>query len=485
MKRLSINLVYILIVSSVLNLLGCKEDSLNTEPAIITSFTVKGKDGSVFRSVINTDQTITIKVSPYLNADTVLADAICTFFLSKGATVYPDPKTPQNFAQEGGVKYTVTAEDGVTKKDYIVSWGASDLLADGAGFSYAEIGSSKDFTQLGYPGQFNNFDLPDSKQYGDLNMYMAYCGESIILLSRSYIDTDPNSQYGIKVIHKNSSADAGKLNLGSYSMSDLKAITTDYEGHAVGLIINNGTTEVIYWTNTTTAPISSGKIAINMASFSDGANNFQVAGDITGQAWITSLAPRTSSGEHYRLQVSNGKLASTHSKVTTGYSSTDCTGFQMISPLNDSDQPTFIVGDSEGAVNTANSIKVCLNSFAGSKTTVMPSFWQNILQTWWSGTGFTTALYGGRAPVVSGMVINGKSYAFISSGTSWWHAAAVVSADLQTLAHENLNIAASINRSWSNGSWATWYYDKENKEGHLAVWFERIGLKTYKLTCFE
>src|SRR5690606_35774060 len=107
------------------------------------------------------------------------------------------------------------------------------------------------------------------------------------------------------------------------------------------------------------------------------------------------------------------------------------------------------------------------------------------LQTWWVGTGVSTARYGGRSPVVSGMVINGKSYAVITSGTAWWHAAAVMQTDLQTLAHQNLNIATSVNRGWSYGSWVDWCYDEEAKEGHLAIWFSREGLRTYKLTCFE
>jgi hypothetical protein len=83
------------------------------------------------------------------------------------------------------------------------------------------------------------------------------------------------------------------------------------------------------------------------------------------------------------------------------------------------------------------------------------------------------------------MVVNGKSYVVVTSGTAWWHAAAVLTSNLQTLAHQNLNIAESVNRGWSYGSYVDWYWSEENNEAYLAVWFGRLGLYTYKLTCFE
>jgi len=120
----------------------------------------------------------------------------------------------------------------------------------------------------------------------------------------------------------------------------------------------------------------------------------------------------------------------------------------------------------------------------------MPAFWQGnapqgTLQTWWVGTGFATAR--GRAPFVSALPINGKSYVLVTTGTDWWHAAAVLSSDLQELANhdENLNIAFGINRRWSYGAWADWYYNDELKEAYLAIWFGRLGLYTYKLSYIE
>lgn len=467
---------------------SCEEslsEKLGSEAKIMMSFKVTGANGKVFNSTINDeDNTITIKVAPQYNASEELSEATPVFYLSKGATVTPDPAEPQNFAQEGGVKYTVTSEDRSTTKTYTVGWGISDKLPEGAGFSYAEKGIVKFFPELGYPGEKGNFDLP-SEQYGDLEMYHAYCGDYIVLLSRVYV-RNGNLEHGIKVVDKNSLESAGTLNLGSINADDLKMISSDYKGHCVGCVVKDEKTEFVYWTTPSSTPISVGTINVNMAPFTgDAANNFQISGDITTKAWITALAPRDNDGSHYRIKVSNGQLASDYSMIKTNYPSNDCNSFQMIAALDDSDEPAYIVGDGEGTPNTANSIHCYVNSFTGSTLNVMPKLWQNTLQTWWVGTGFTVARSGGHSPIVSVLPINGKTYTLVTSGTAWWHAAAVLDEELQELTHENLNIAIDINRGWSYGAWADWYWDDEKSEAYLALWFGRVGLFTYKMTCFE
>lgn len=464
---------------------SCKKDDASKDTDLLHSFSVVGKDAAFFRATINDDNTVTIKVSPYLDAEEMLSEAVPTFYLAKGATVSPDPSVPQNFAQAGGVNYTITAEDGVSQRTYNVSWGISDHLAEGEGFSYAEIGASKFFPALGYPGEVENFGFADSKLYGDLHVIPAYSGDYIVLLSRAYIEDDPGSPHAVKVFDKSTLAPAGNLNLGPIQLVDLKLIASDYRGNMVGMVVVNNKTEFFVWSSPTDAPKSIGTIDVNMAPMSDGGANFQVAGDVSMDAWITAAAPRSNSGEHYRVKVTSGSLAASYSIIKTGHSSTDGAGFQMISPINAGDEPAFVVGDTDGAPGTANSIKAYINSFAGSSISVMPGYWQNILQTWWIGTGFSTSRYGGRAPFVSSLVVNGKSYVAVTSGSAWWHAAAVLSSDLQSLAHENLNIAVPMNRGWSFGSYADWYYDEDKKEAYLAFWFGREGLRTYKLTCFE
>jgi hypothetical protein len=461
---------------------------LNSAAEIIISFKVTSETGNVFKAVIGNANTITIKISPFLDAATELAVATPTFYLSEGATVSPDPWIPQNFAQDGGVKYTVTAEDGSTKRVYTVGWSISDKMPSGTGFSYAEMITKKNFVELGYPGVFNDFSVP-SIEYGDLYMFHAYCGNYIVLLSRSYIDANPASPHCVKVVDKNTLAPAGTLNVGSISLANLKMITSDYKGRCVGMVVSGSNTEFFYWTTPTAAPVSVGSVAINMAPYAtanDCASNFQVAGDITGNAWITALAPKNATGEHYRIKVTGGQLASNYTTVRTGYSSDDCNKFQMISPLDDSDEPRFVIGDVEGGIGVNGSIKCYVNSYGGATIAVMPPLWNGVLWEYWVQTGQSLQRTGDRRPVVSGMVINGKSYVAVTSGSAWYHTAAVLNPDLNVpLPHENLNLYDGINAGWSFGSWVDWYWDEDAKEGHLSIWFGRIGLYTYKLTCFE
>ena len=197
----------------------------------------------------------------------------------------------------------------------------------GNGFSNAVIGTKKTFVQLGYPGAVGVV-VEDSKLYGDLLMYHAYCGDYIVFLSRVYIKEDPTSPHCIKVVDKTNLNPAATLNLGSISVSDIKMITSDYKGRCVAAVVKGDETEFFYWKTPADAPTSVGKIGVKMAPFDDPSNNFQVAGDITGNAWITALAPRCTEGKHYRVKVTGGKLATDYSIFETGFPSSGFNQFK-------------------------------------------------------------------------------------------------------------------------------------------------------------
>jgi len=497
MKKLSFKFYLILLVGCIILFNAC-EDKLSNEAKIILSFQVYKLEGTtrIFYNASIDDDLITIKISPFLDATEELKEAYPVFFLSKGATVSPDPGLPQNFAQPGGVEYTVTAEDGKTQTVYTVSWGITDPMPYGEGFANAVVGVSKTFVELGYPGEVANYNIP-SIEYGDLLMYHAYCGDYIVLLSRVYIDTNPTSPHCVKVVNKTTLENAGiSFNLGSISLANLKMITSDYKGRCVAAVVTGEDTEFFYWTTPTATPVSIGKYNLNFASTTDGSANFQVAGDITGNAWITAMAPRSQRGEHYRIKVTNGRLENWHAIVSTGYSSSDCSQFQMISPFDDSDDPYYVIGDSEGqllAEMPANSNKCYVLSPAGTTINVMAALWNNTLPvghpagTWWVGTGMATTRVGGRSPAVSAMLVNGKTYVVVTSGTRFFHSAAVLNSDLQRVAHNKLDIALaqSTPRGWCYGAWIDWYWDDDTNEAHLSIWFGRYGLLTYKLSAYE
>lgn len=482
---------------------SCNNEKLCDEADIILSFKVYRLNGTnrvYYDGVIGDDHTVTIKLSPQVNAEDVLNNVYPVFYLSKGATVTPDASLPQNFAQAGGVQYTVTSENGKRKNVYTVTNGRADPIPYGEGFGFTEKGQSKTFPELGYPGVVGgeNWTLP-SIQYGDLLVYHAYCGDQIVLISREYIDTDPTSPHCVKVINKTTLEPSGNLNLGGITLANMKMITSDYKGHCVAAVTSGSETEFFYWTTPSAAPVSVGKIGINMApapANAQGCNNFQVAGDITGNAWITARAPSTARGEHYRVKVTGGRLAVNYSIVESGHSSSDNSWFQMISPLDDSDNPSYVVGDTEGPTASTvpiNTNKCYINSSIGAQVFIMPELWSTTLGlsagvgSWYVGTGMATNRQGGRSPVVSALPINGKTYITVALGSNFYHAAAVLNDNLQTLANNNriLDItSATISRGWSYGAWVDWYYDDELKEAYLAVWFGRVGLQTFKLTCF-
>ena len=477
-------------------LLGACNEKLSSEAEIVLSFTVYRMEGTnriTYNATIGEDRTVIIRLSPFLNAAEELSEVFPVFYLSKGATVTPEPSDAQNFGQPGGVQYIVTAEDGKTQNVYTVTWGSTDPLPYGEGFGTVQSGAAKTFVELGYPGQVANYDIP-SIEYGDLLMYHAYCGDYIVLLSRVYIDANPNSPHCVKVVNKTTLENAGiSLNLGSIALANMRMITSDYMGRCVAAVVTNNETEFFYWTTPTNAPISIGKYALNMASTTDGSANFQVVGDIAGNAWITALAPRGARGDHYRIKVTNGRLENYHALISTGYSSSDCSAFQMISPMDDSDNPAYVIGDTEGTAGGANTNRCYIMSAAGSITQVMPGLWNNTLPighpvgAWWVGTGMSTTRPGGRSPAIAAMMINGKSYVAVAVGSGFYHAAAVLTSDLQRLAHNRLDIALTqpISRGWTYGAWIDWYWDDDKKEAHLAVWFGRYGLLTYKLSAFE
>lgn len=504
MKKIKLTLYSALFVWCVIWLGACNNDKLCDEAELVYSFKIYRIDGTnrvYYDGEIGEDRTVRIKLSPHINAEEVLNNVYPVFYLSKGATVTPDPGEPKNFAQAGGVQYTVTSEDGKKQNVYTVTKGLADPIPYGEGFGYSETGRSKTFPELGYPGVVggNNWTTP-SIEYGDLLVYHAYCGDHIVLVSREYIDKDPASPHCVKVVNKTTLEPSGSLNLGVISLANMKMITSDYRGHCVAAVTNGANeTEFFYWTTPTTAPVSVGKININMApapANALGCNNFQVAGDITGNAWITARAPSNARGWHYRVKVTGGRLAANYSVIETMYPSNDNSWFQMISPLDDSDNPNFVVGDTEGASASpmdANTNKCYINSPSGTTTWVMPGLWNKTLGLsagvgdWFVGTGMSTSRTGGRSPVVSALPINGKTYITVVLGSNFYHAAAVLNDDLQTLANNNklLDITSqSVSRGWSYGGWVDWYYDEDTKEAYLAVWFGRVGLQTFKLTCY-
>ncbi|MDR1153952.1 MAG: DUF5018 domain-containing protein [Bacteroidales bacterium] len=87
---------------------ACSKEEPKSAACDILSFSVNGEAWTI-------DGTDITRTYPAKTEATALAPAIT---LAPGATVNPPATAAQNFFAEGGVAYTVTAEDGVTTKTY-------------------------------------------------------------------------------------------------------------------------------------------------------------------------------------------------------------------------------------------------------------------------------------------------------------------------------------------------------------------------------
>lgn len=451
---------------------------------------VTGKSGIVWKSRME-DNTIYIQVSPTVDPAEELNGVVAKFFVSKGATVDPDPSLPQNFAQEGGVQYTVTSEDGKTSRTYIVTHGLTDIVEFGQGFTRGIQQNIATFAELGYPGEQGNYGFADSRQYGDLNGYVAYCGhDHIVLLAAQYSNPQfdnaalkvVDEALSLKVYNASDFSQAGNLNIGSINISAIRAITSDWNGVLVAVVNNGGSADIYCWNKPADSPKLVAHVNENLCSTIDGSSYVQVTGDIYGEANITCNAGRGKTGDHYMLHIENGSLVDTQ-VIQTGYPSDDSNGFQMISPIKNTLNSSYVVGDAEGSGN--NTLKVYANTYSGKTKVIMPNVLQSDWQTWWVGTGSNLSRTGARRPYVSSMYINGKYYALIMLGSGWWwHTDIAEIEDLHTRV-AGTSVAFSTNCAWSFGGSCDWYWDPELKEAYWVGYTDRYGMFSVRLTCYE
>lgn len=461
------------------------------------SLSVIGRSGDYFSSRMSND-TIYIKVNPQKDVNYELDGVVPKFFISMGATVTPDPSEPQNFAVEGGVKYTVTSGDGKTQRTYVVTHCKSDVVPYGEGFTFGKMFNEDKlvypFTNLGYPGEKGNFNFSDSRLYGDLNGYIAFCGrEHVVLVAQQYLNPvsdnntmQPDLEYGIRVYKFDDLSYAGKLNYGPVAERNIRTITSDWAGNMVAAV-NDGKadtkTDIYYWETPTSAPVHVGTVNVNLAMCTDGSNYLQVAGNIKEKANIAAAAMRGVNGDHTIVHVENGAIDGV-TTLSTGFRSDDCTGFQMISPMSsESGKLKYIIGDNEPPAGN-NAVKVYVKDDATNKISVMPAVY-NIHWAWWVGTGQSLSRGGSKRPFVTTLPINGRNYNMVLNGSGWWWGHAVYSEDMQSLITPNLQTSDPINAGWSFGATADWFWDEKEQEAYVVIWTDRMGIHTAKMTCYE
>ena len=91
----------------------------------LTEFTAVAGDFEIKGFVDQTDKTIELSYMP--NQFAALASATAEVKISDKATISPDPAVARDYTGEGGVEFTVTAEDGETKNVYTVYAAAAEV----------------------------------------------------------------------------------------------------------------------------------------------------------------------------------------------------------------------------------------------------------------------------------------------------------------------------------------------------------------------
>ena len=133
----------------------------------LTAFKVK-VDGVLVESFIDqVEKTVELSYMPlqYMG----LMNATAEVVLSDKATISPDPSEPQDYTNEGGVDFTVTAEDGETKVVYTVYAEAAEIKQS------AVMKWTKTIGQLGLTAKANNdcsvgFVALDKVAFADLKV---------------------------------------------------------------------------------------------------------------------------------------------------------------------------------------------------------------------------------------------------------------------------------------------------------------------------
>lgn len=144
-----------------------EENVVKSTECKLTAFVVKVEGEVVEAFIDQVDKTIELSYLPlqYKGLQSATAEVV----ISEKATISPDPSAPQDYTSEGGVDFTVTAEDGVTKTVYTVYAEAAEIE------QAAVMKWDKTYGQLGLTAKSNNdcgvgFVALDKVAFADLKV---------------------------------------------------------------------------------------------------------------------------------------------------------------------------------------------------------------------------------------------------------------------------------------------------------------------------
>lgn len=259
-----------------------------------------------------------------------LANATAEVTISEKATISPDPSVAADYTVDGGVVFTVTAEDGEHSAQYTVVLKAAEFNV--------------------------KCQLVWQKTYGDLGVKTASFGQSNIGFSGNNIVTrhlDVLDLTGAKV---------GTLNVEGVVTANLEGfalacVTNDHAGHLVASVAVTADDQIapdsdsvfksyIYvWKNGwNSAPelfyeTTEGNVTLYMSA----------GGDLTGDGIVNVITPgRGATTMFHTFYTTAGAEGYQWAAFNTQYVSNDGNWGQMVSPASGSIEGDFVICDSQG-----------------------------------------------------------------------------------------------------------------------------------------
>lgn len=523
-------LAFATIAVSALSFTSCNDDLSETlqsqayiEPDAF--YVVSAADKSrVYKAVLSEDGTLfSIRLPQNVDPAEELVGATPKFFLAMGATCEPALSEPQDFTDpENPVVYTVTSHDGAAKRSYTVDYIVVEptTVDFGEAFSTADVVAAKNIRNLGWTNNYyyswdaNAYELPPNQpvdiNLGDIMGSPAFCGhDNIVVFARAYaLSGQPDKAF--KVFDPQTLEAKGALNLGSIDPAQVVAVASDWHGNMIAAVGRKvtGKSDLYIWTSPEDEPllIGSTHVSVEIEENNDNAASYiNVAGDLTRNAVIAFGGPRDADGTHYKYKVFGGQLNSDYKVIKTGCSSEDQYKFQMISYFGIKDSDPYLVGDCYITQKTPDKMEdevgIYLNgpdgdrrAYADYYNTAYNGWVHDNGDAWWQRTGQTMKREGARRPTVHAMYINGRYYAFWTTGSIYTMRTLITDRNLSEYYTDygcfwgfgKTTAAMGCVNSWQRdgyGPMADWYFDDESQHGYIALWIERVGLVMFEISC--
>ena len=286
--------------------------------------------GQTFEGFVYEEDKV-VEVAYLPGQEAALTNATAEVTISDKATISPDPAVAADYTVEGGVVFTVTAEDGTTKAEYTVV------------VKEAEINVK--------------CQLVWQKTYGDLGVSTAsfnqsnvgFAGTNIVTRHLDVLDLNGGKVGTLNVTGVNGADKAGFA---------LACVTNDHAGHLVASVAltadgnpapdsDSVADSYIYvwkngWDN---APelfynTNEGNVTLYMSA----------GGDLTGNGIVNVISPgRGATTMHHTFYTTAGAESYQWAAFNTQYVSNDGNWGQMVSPASGSIEGDFVVCDSQGS----------------------------------------------------------------------------------------------------------------------------------------